>query len=161
MILRPPRSTLTDTLFPYTTLFRSSLEHGGDPVKALALVERASALEPDDPAITDSLAWAYFRLGDTAKALPLLQEAARKSPADVEINEHLGDVYWKAGREYEARYAWRAAAIYAEGDDAKRLAGKIEGGMGAPESAARRSAHARRPRSISRSTFGIDRKSVV
>ncbi|RIA45892.1 tetratricopeptide repeat protein [Hephaestia caeni] len=115
----------------------SSLEHGGDPAKALALVERASALEPDDPAITDSLAWAYFRLGDLAKALPLLQEAARKSPADVEINEHLGDAYWKAGREYEARYAWRAAAIYAEGDDAKRLAGKIEGGMGAQESAAR------------------------
>src|SRR3546814_4077678 len=26
MILRPPRSTRTDTLFPYTTLFRSSLE---------------------------------------------------------------------------------------------------------------------------------------
>src|SRR3546814_1084725 len=25
MIRRPPRSTLTDTLFPYTTLFRSSL----------------------------------------------------------------------------------------------------------------------------------------
>src|SRR3546814_7741939 len=137
MILRPPRSTLTDTLFPYTTLFRASLEHGGDPVKALALVERASALEPDDPAITDSLAWAYFRLGDTAKALPLLQEAARKSPAAVDINEHLGDVYWKAGREYEARYAWRDAGITDEGDDDKRLAGKIEGGMGAPESAAR------------------------
>src|SRR3546814_10064064 len=26
MIRRPPRSTLTDTLFPYTTLFRSRLE---------------------------------------------------------------------------------------------------------------------------------------
>src|SRR3546814_20391886 len=25
MILRPPRSTRTDTLFPYTTLFRSSI----------------------------------------------------------------------------------------------------------------------------------------
>ena len=25
MIRRPPRSTLADTLFPYTTLFRSSL----------------------------------------------------------------------------------------------------------------------------------------
>src|SRR3546814_5749758 len=25
---RPPRSTRTDTLFPYTTLFRSYLEHG-------------------------------------------------------------------------------------------------------------------------------------
>src|SRR3546814_7202797 len=27
MIRRPPRSTRTDTLFPYTTLFRSSGEH--------------------------------------------------------------------------------------------------------------------------------------
>src|SRR3546814_17180162 len=27
MIRRPPRSTRTDTLFPYTTLFRSGVEH--------------------------------------------------------------------------------------------------------------------------------------
>src|SRR3546814_17409690 len=29
MIRRPPRSTRTDTLFPYTTLFRSDREGGG------------------------------------------------------------------------------------------------------------------------------------
>src|SRR3546814_14110011 len=29
MIRRPPRSTRTDTLFPYTTLFRSYLRQGG------------------------------------------------------------------------------------------------------------------------------------
>src|SRR3546814_8709553 len=29
MIRRPPRSTRTDTLFPYTTLFRSMLDLGG------------------------------------------------------------------------------------------------------------------------------------
>src|SRR3546814_4427710 len=29
MILRPPRSTLTDTLFPYTTLFRALRHEGG------------------------------------------------------------------------------------------------------------------------------------
>src|SRR3546814_8830814 len=29
MIRRPPRSTRTDTLFPYTTLFRSFRVHGG------------------------------------------------------------------------------------------------------------------------------------
>src|SRR3546814_16738295 len=29
MIRRPPRSTRTDTLFPYTTLFRSRFEHRG------------------------------------------------------------------------------------------------------------------------------------
>src|SRR3546814_6618765 len=31
MIRRPPRSTLTDTLFPYTTLFRSAIKHGCAP----------------------------------------------------------------------------------------------------------------------------------
>src|SRR3546814_10794818 len=29
MIRRPPRSTRTDTLFPYTTLFRSAVRSGG------------------------------------------------------------------------------------------------------------------------------------
>src|SRR3546814_14278077 len=29
MIRRPPRSTRTDTLFPYTTLFRSDVEQAG------------------------------------------------------------------------------------------------------------------------------------
>src|SRR3546814_1151419 len=31
MIRRPPRSTRTDTLFPYTTLFRSSISDRTDP----------------------------------------------------------------------------------------------------------------------------------
>src|SRR3546814_4149633 len=31
MIRRPPRSTRTDTLFPYTTLFRSPFAHRSDP----------------------------------------------------------------------------------------------------------------------------------
>src|SRR3546814_9684706 len=31
MIRRPPRSTRTDTLFPYTTLFRSCRLHAFDP----------------------------------------------------------------------------------------------------------------------------------
>src|SRR3546814_17564372 len=33
MIRRPPRSTRTDTLFPYTTLFRSGAAAGTDTVK--------------------------------------------------------------------------------------------------------------------------------
>src|SRR3546814_4212864 len=41
MIRRPPRSTRTDTLFPYTTLFRSQLDEGcsrqGDPLTQLRL----------------------------------------------------------------------------------------------------------------------------
>src|SRR3546814_15318975 len=39
MIRRPPRSTRTDTLFPYTTLFRSRSVGGGagQPARLLAL----------------------------------------------------------------------------------------------------------------------------
>src|SRR3546814_5468902 len=37
MIRRPPRSTRTDTLFPYTTLFRSRLDIF--PTRAFALAE--------------------------------------------------------------------------------------------------------------------------
>src|SRR3546814_7242457 len=35
MIRRPPRSTRTDTLFPYTTLFRSCFSRGLGPILIL------------------------------------------------------------------------------------------------------------------------------
>src|SRR3546814_10954340 len=41
MIRRPPRSTRTDTLFPYTTLFRSRLRISALLVQILALFPRA------------------------------------------------------------------------------------------------------------------------
>src|SRR3546814_13744012 len=52
MIRRPPRSTRTDTLFPYTTLFRSivlALAHRPDEFRAFfayhdALMERSGGL---------------------------------------------------------------------------------------------------------------------
>src|SRR3546814_4766036 len=40
MIRRPPRSTRTDTLFPYTTLFRSAHADGGAPCPARGLLHR-------------------------------------------------------------------------------------------------------------------------
>src|SRR3546814_18159900 len=50
MIRRPPRSTRTDTLFPYTTLFRPSFSTGRTAVAlALDLLE-FSAAEADPPA---------------------------------------------------------------------------------------------------------------
>src|SRR3546814_7800419 len=44
MIRRPPRSTRTDTLFPYTTLFRSIVVNvaGLEPDEALRLFQRRS-----------------------------------------------------------------------------------------------------------------------
>src|SRR3546814_7211645 len=45
MIRRPPRSTRTDTLFPYTTLFRSPPEHDvdGNPREGRQHARRAAA----------------------------------------------------------------------------------------------------------------------
>src|SRR3546814_18195184 len=44
MIRRPPRSTLTDTLFPYTTLFRSLVDIAGGAAQVDAAVGEALAV---------------------------------------------------------------------------------------------------------------------
>src|SRR3546814_18694351 len=52
MIRRPPRSTRTDTLFPYTTLFRSwpSAEWGSLPIEGgVAAAFRREIAQADDP----------------------------------------------------------------------------------------------------------------
>src|SRR3546814_7745028 len=53
MIRRPPISTRTDTLFPYTTLFRSFRldvvpEDAGDPKALVAGLSKIIALSPED-----------------------------------------------------------------------------------------------------------------
>src|SRR3546814_15281856 len=51
MIRRPPRSTRTDTLFPYTTLFRSLATLSRSPAEATA---HASSLLEDTAAIAEN-----------------------------------------------------------------------------------------------------------
>src|SRR3546814_11796560 len=50
MIRRPPRSTRTDTLFPYTTLFRSAAVGADDEVAVIegADADRVALVDPDD-----------------------------------------------------------------------------------------------------------------
>lgn len=107
----------------------AQLEHGADLAGAQALLEHASRLKPDDAAIADSLARAYYRRGDVARALPLLERAAQSDPGGSQVNEHLGDAYWRLGRHYEARYAWRAAAITADNAAAERIRAKLANGL--------------------------------
>lgn len=105
------------------------VERGKDVADAARMLERASALAPDNASVTDSLGWAYYLGGDVARALPLLERAAAGEPANTTIGEHLGDAYWSLGRRYEARYAWRAAALTADAGEAPRIAAKIANGL--------------------------------
>jgi len=113
----------------------SQLERRENMAEATRLIEEASRRQPDDAAITDSLGWAYYVRGDVPKAIGLLERAAKGQPADPAINEHLGDAYFTAGRHVDARYAWRAALVYADSKAAERLRAKIDGGL-TPELAA-------------------------
>jgi len=97
--------------------------------EAERLIREAHRRAPDNSAITDSLGWALYLRGNLAEAIVLLEQAARDQPADVEINEHLGDAYFAAGRRVDARFAWKAASVYAEGAAATRIAAKIEAGL--------------------------------
>jgi tetratricopeptide (TPR) repeat protein len=107
----------------------AQLERRENVEEATKLIVEASRLAPDSAEITDSLGWAYFLRGELPKAIELLERAAAAAPADPEINEHLGDAYYKGGRRFEARYAWKAALVYAEGKDAARIRAKIEAGL--------------------------------
>lgn len=105
------------------------LERGEDLDAAEAMIRKASALRPDDASITDSLGWAQFKRGQLDEAIATLERAAAADPSQAEIQEHLGDALYTAGRRYEARFAWRAALVYAEGSDKERIQAKVETGL--------------------------------
>jgi len=107
-----------------------------NPDEAERLIREAHRLAPDNNAITDSLGWALYLRGRLPEAIAMLERAAQGEPADVEINEHLGDAYFAAGRRIEARFAWKAALVYADGPATTRIAAKVEGGL-TPQLAAR------------------------
>src|SRR3546814_15336854 len=69
MIRRPPRSTRTDTLFPYTTLFRSEAIAEGTRQKALAQSEIDAATNHFLDAVD------YYR-----ERIPASQRTGEKQP---------------------------------------------------------------------------------
>lgn len=107
----------------------AQLERRVNKAEAVAAIKQAHELRSTSPAITDSLGWAYFITGDHERAVTYLETALEGQPQDPTINEHLGDAYWTVGRLYEARYAWKSAKLFAEDEDAQRLASKIDLGL--------------------------------
>ncbi len=76
--------------------------------EALKLIQRARDLEPDDPAIIDSLGWVHFRLGNQETALKYLKEALDKID-DAEVAAHYGEALWTSGDKEQAIEVWNKA----------------------------------------------------
>src|SRR3546814_20307771 len=87
MIPRPPRTTRTDTLFPYTTLFRS--DEAMEPeasTKILALDEAHSSLVR---LLLSRPSWSRAELLDAASDLDLMLDGAleRINEASFDVND--------------------------------------------------------------------------
>jgi len=88
------------------------VEHGGDLERARELAEGAKRLQPEDPRITDTLGWVYYKKNELAKALVYLREAADKLADDPQVNYHLGMALVSSGDRLQgSRYLRRALEI--------------------------------------------------
>src|SRR3546814_12015596 len=86
MIRRPPRSTLTDTLFPYTTLFRS----GSSPISAAP-----KTLCPGQQELTSG---SIYLVGVDEKLKPVLEEVLRRNAGESEFHQAVREVLESLGR---------------------------------------------------------------
>lgn len=97
--------------------------------EALDMIEQAVAARPDDGFITDSLAWALYRLGRYEEAVAPMERAVMLTPLDPLINDHLGDVLWAVGRKREAEFQWRRALSLEPTEQEDRIRRKLEVGL--------------------------------
>src|SRR3546814_19542985 len=102
MIRRPPRSTRTDTLFPYTTLFRSALlqglgnHFGADQNKAWAAIGGASTYR-DNGRIVKYPKGRYSADYFTDRLIGFLEEGAKDQRPRTE-ERRVGKECVKTGR---------------------------------------------------------------
>ena len=73
--------------------------------EAFVLIQRAHILEPENPAILDSLGWVLFKLNKKEEALLYLLRAFQ-GYQDGEVAAHLGEVLWSLNQRTEALEVW-------------------------------------------------------
>jgi tetratricopeptide (TPR) repeat protein len=87
--------------------------------RALAYIEKALELKPENGYIQDSLGWVHFKLGNLERARDELLTALKLLPEDPYLHDHLGDVYRALGQRKEAVNAYREALKYFEDEEKK------------------------------------------
>ena len=74
--------------------------------EARGYIEKALRLDPDNPAILDSMGWVLFLEGQLEPALDYLSRAWAAFP-DPEVAAHYGEALWMNGAEEQARIIWQ------------------------------------------------------
>ncbi len=100
IIKRDPDNAMALNALGYTLSDRTTRY-----AEAKALIEQAHQLNPEDPAVLDSLGWVNYRLGNLDEAERLLRQALERFP-DQEVAAHLGEVLWHNGKQREAKQIW-------------------------------------------------------
>jgi Flp pilus assembly protein TadD len=71
--------------------------------EALALAQMAKEAVPDNPFMSDTLGWVYYRKNVYTRAIVYLKEAADKLPDQATVRYHLGMAYYKNGQVEQAK----------------------------------------------------------
>jgi tetratricopeptide (TPR) repeat protein len=84
-------------------------EHGGSLNEAFELAQQAKKEAPNDPHISDTLAWIYYKQGHYPSAIHLLESAVAQDPKDPGYQFHLGMAYLTQGQQEQGRKTLQAA----------------------------------------------------
>lgn len=87
-------------------------EAGVKTEQALELLTRALRVQPEEPAILDSMAWALYRAKDYSRAWEFIEKAMKKTgkgPVDPVILDHAGDIRLMLDDEKGALRFWKRA----------------------------------------------------
>jgi tetratricopeptide (TPR) repeat protein len=76
---------------------------------ALQLAQTAKAQLPDDPRISDTLAWVYYKKNLSESAIPILEPLTRQDPNNPTYRYHLGLAYAQGGKDSLARQSLERA----------------------------------------------------
>jgi tetratricopeptide (TPR) repeat protein len=107
IILQEPDNATALNALGYTLANRT-----GRYTEAFTLISRALELQPEEPAILDSMGWILYRQGKYSEAVEYLSRAYAKFP-DPEVAAHLGEVLWVSGDTDTALSVLQGAALKA------------------------------------------------
>jgi tetratricopeptide (TPR) repeat protein len=93
------------------------LDQRSDPASFERALELASRFADNkEPALVDTLGWAYYRTGDYAKAVRFLELATSGADQVAQLRYHLGMAYLKNGNPVQARAELEKAVELAQQD---------------------------------------------